>query len=94
MLVDGMHRFQFLGLVLDGEEAILRHASRRCRIFWLVLMQAFCLRRLSGPGHRVLVGHFCHHFGVRPSTLSVSQESFAFIQDNPDRVAVFSAAHA
>ncbi|CAK0891661.1 unnamed protein product [Prorocentrum cordatum] len=79
--VDGGPVFEFLGLVLDGPRRRLRHSQKRCWRLWSALGRALTLGRLSGDAMRVLCGHLCHRFGLRPPLLSILQRVYAFARE-------------
>ena len=76
--MDGEPVFEFLGLVLDGPRRRLRHTQRRCWRLWAALGRVLVLGRFSGDAMRVLCGHLCHHFGLRPPLLSILQSVYVF----------------
>ncbi|CAK0887264.1 unnamed protein product, partial [Prorocentrum cordatum] len=87
--VDGEPVFEFLGLVLDGPRRRLRRA--RCWRLWSALGRVLTLGRLSGDAMRVLCGHRCHHFGLRPPLLSILQRVYAFSREQLGKVAILPA---
>ena len=80
--VEADREFEFLGMVLDGCRNRLRHAARRSWRLWLALGHVLRLDRCSGDGLRVLLGHLCHHFGLRPTGLSCMQDVYRFAYEN------------
>lgn len=58
--VAGEARFEFLGMVLDGQVGILKHKPRRTWRLWLALTALLGRRRSSGDAMCVVLGHMCH----------------------------------
>ncbi|CAK0843206.1 unnamed protein product, partial [Prorocentrum cordatum] len=89
--VDGERDFEFLGMVLDGDRRRLRHTARRSWRLWLALGRLLRLGRCSGDALRVVLGHLCHHFGLRPTGLSCLQFAYRFAFDHGGNVRPLSS---
>ncbi|CAK0882450.1 unnamed protein product, partial [Prorocentrum cordatum] len=72
---------------VDGADVLALGRSEGRRIYEPVL----AARRLSGDAVRVVCGHLCRRFGLRPPLLSILQRVYAFARGHLGAVAVLPA---
>ena len=80
-------RFEFLGMVLDGDRGVLHHTPRRTWRLWMALTRVLQMGKCTGDALRVLAGHLCHHFGLLPPALSILEDIFPWALSNLGRMA-------